>query len=89
LQKIFKVRAQRMQIFPRFEDFDRIKNGFVTRNQFIRVLNDINLGSMLNETEMNCVLKKFSVRIGTRDDVNYVKFADTIYDLGSFEYRLP
>lgn len=78
-----------MQIFPRFEDFDRIKNGFVSRNQFVRVLNDLNLGSMLNEIELGCVLKKFSVKIGTRDDVNYVKFADTIYDLGSFEYRLP
>ena len=84
-----RVRKQRIQLFPRFEDFDRIKNGFVTRNQFVRVLNDLNLSSILNETDLGYVIKKFSVRIGTRDDVSYVKFADTIYDLGSFEYRLP
>lgn len=78
-----------MQLFPRFEDFDRVKNGNVSINQFRRVLNDLNLVSLLTELELESIIKKYSIRIGTNDDVNYVSFCDKIYELGSFEYRKP
>ncbi len=78
-----------MQLFPRFEDFDRIKNGYCTQNQFIRVLNDLNLRTVVSQEELENILKKFSVRIGTRDDVNYVAFSDSIHQLASFEFRAP
>lgn len=84
-----RVRQHRMQLFPRFEDFDRIKNGYCTQNQFIRVLNDLKLRTVVSTDELDCILKKFSVRIGTRDDVNYVSFSDNIYKLASFEFRAP
>jgi hypothetical protein len=72
-----------------YEDFDRVKNGFVTQSQFKRVLNTLNLVSMLKDIELDCIMKKYHVKIGTRDDVNYIAFSDKIYDLGSFEYRKP
>ena len=78
-----------MQLFPRFEDFDRIKNGYCTQNQFTRVLNDLKLRTVVSQEELDNILKKYSVRIGTRDDVNYVYFSDTIYQLASFEFRAP
>ena len=85
-----KVRAQRMQIFPRFEDFDQVKNGYVSQNQFRRVLNDLNLVTLMKDIELDAVMRKFCVRIGhSREDVNYVSFCDTVYELGKFEYRKP
>lgn len=84
-----RVRQQRIQLFPRFEDFDRIKNGYVTQNQFTRVLNDLKLRTVIGSTELEYLIKKYSVRIGTRDDINYVAFADDVYQLGSFEFRNP
>lgn len=83
------MRQQRIQLFPRFEDFDRIKNGYVTNNQFVRVLNDLKLRTIIGQTELENLIKKYSVRIGTRDDVNYVSFADHVYNTGSFEFRAP
>ena len=44
---------------------------------------------MLNDIELDCIMKKYHVKIGTRDDVNYIAFSDKIYELGSFEYRKP
>lgn len=84
-----RVRQQRIQLFPRFEDFDRIKNGYVTQNQFIRVLNDLKLRTVIDSTELEHLVKKYSVRIGTRDDVNYCDFSDHVYSVGSFEFRNP
>lgn len=78
-----------MQIFPKFEDFDRVKNGNVSQNQFRRVLTDLNLASLLIDIELASIMKKYCIRIGTRDDVNYISFCDRIYELGSFEYRKP
>lgn len=85
-----RVRSQRMQLFPLFEDFDQVKNGYVSQNQFRRVLNDLNLVSLLRNVELDALMRKYCVRIGhSRDDVNYVSLCDKIYELGSFEYRKP
>lgn len=79
-----------MQLFPRFEDFDQVRNGYVTQNQFRRVLNDLNLVSLLRDIELDAIMRKYCVRIGhSRDDVNYVSFNDRVYELGRFEYRKP
>lgn len=90
VEKIAKrVRAHRMQLFPKFEDFDRVKNGNVSQNQFRRVLNDLDLLSLLTDAEFASILKMFFIRIGTRDDVNYNAFCDKVYQAGNFEYRKP
>jgi hypothetical protein len=78
-----------MQLFPKFEDFDRVKNGHVSQNQFRRCLTDLNLVSLLSEIELTAIMKTFFVRVGSRDDVNYNSFIDKLYEMASFEYRMP
>jgi hypothetical protein len=78
-----------MQLFPKFEDFDCVKNGHLSQNQFRRSLTDLNLASLLSDTELTAIMKMFFIRVGTRDDVNYTSFVDKLYELASFEYRMP
>lgn len=78
-----------MQLFPKFKDFDRVNNGYVTQNQFQRVLRDLDLLALLTDSELKAVMKLFGSRVGSRDDVNYISFADKVYEIGSFEYRNP
>ena len=49
----------------------------------------MNLMKMLNDYELRNLMSKYAVKVGTRDDVNYLLFADKVYELGSFEYRNP
>lgn len=85
-----KVRLNRMQLFPLFEDYDRVHNGTVSRSQFQRVLNELELASLVSsQQEWTCLWKKFEAKIGGKDDVNYVAFCDMIYDLAKFEWRKP
>ena len=83
------MRRYRLQLFPKFEDFDRVKNGFVTINQFKRVLSDLDLGSLLTDIEFKNLCDKFKVQIGNRDDIDYGELCDTLYSLGGFEHRRP
>ncbi|CAH1794695.1 unnamed protein product [Owenia fusiformis] len=84
-----KVRKHRMQLFPLFEDYDRVHNGTVSRSQFRRVLSELELGSLVNEQEFGLLYKKFDVKVGGKDDVNYIAFCDLIYELAHFEWRKP
>ena len=84
-----KVRIERINLFPLFEDFDRVKNGNVTYSQFRRVLNDMKLAAMFSDQELTCISDKFSILIGSRRDVNYISFADRVNRLAQFEYRTP
>lgn len=84
-----KVRKYRMQLFPLFEDYDRVHNGTVSRSQFRRVLSELELGSLVNEQEFGLLYQKFDVKIGGKDDVNYIAFCDMIYDVAKFEWRKP
>ena len=85
----FQVRKHRMQLFPLFEDYDRVHNGTVSRSQFRRVLSELELGSMVNDQEFGLLWAKFDVKVGGKDDVNYIAFCDRIYDLARFEWRKP
>ncbi|XP_013383058.1 uncharacterized protein LOC106153608 [Lingula anatina] len=84
-----KVRKHRMQLFPLFEDYDRVHNGTVSRSQFRRVLSELDLGSLVSDQEFNLIYEKFDVKVGGKDDVNYIGFCDMIYDLAKFEWRKP
>lgn len=84
-----KVRKHRMQLFPLFEDYDRVHNGTVSRSQFRRVLSELELGSMVNEQEFELLWSKFDVKIGGKDDVNYIAFCEMIYAIAKFEWRKP
>ncbi|KAI8521606.1 hypothetical protein Bbelb_013600 [Branchiostoma belcheri] len=84
-----KVKKHRMQLFPPFEDFDRVNNGTVSRSQFKRVLTELELGSLVNHREYVSLFQKFMVRVGGREDVNYIAFCEMVYAIAGFEWRKP
>lgn len=83
------VRKTRTQLFPLFEDYDRVHNGTVSQSQFHRVLSELELGSLLSEQEFRVIFGKFKVRIGGKDDVNYIAFCDTVYELARIDPFKP
>lgn len=79
-----------MQLFPLFEDYDRVNTACVSRSQFRRVLNELELAGLApTETEWNCLWEKFSTQVGGREDVNYLAFCDVVYGMAGFEWRHP
>jgi len=85
-----EVRRDRVQLFPLFEDYDKVHNGTVSRSQFRRVLSELALASLVaTEQEWVCLWEKFDIKVGGKDDVNYIAFCDMIYDMAHFEWRKP
>jgi hypothetical protein len=84
-----KVHARRLQLFPLFEDFDRVRHGHVTENQFLRVLNDLDLLTLLTGLEKDNLLEKFRVRVGGHDDIDYITFCHELNTSASFEAGIP
>lgn len=84
-----KVRKHRMQLFPLFEDFDHVHNGYVSRSQFQRVLSELQLESMVTLEEMELLWKQFQVKVGGKTDVNYIAFCEMVYHMAGFEWRKP
>ena len=84
-----RVRKCRIQIFPLFEDYDRVHNGTVSRSQFHRVLSELDLGSLVSAREFLAIKKKFDVVLGYKHDFNYIGFCDMINDFANFEYGKP
>jgi len=84
-----KVRKHQMQLFPLFEDYDRVHNGTVSRSQFRRVLTELELGSLVSQQDFELLWQQFDVKIGGKDDVNYIAFCDMIYNLANFDSRKP
>ncbi|XP_064635375.1 uncharacterized protein LOC135492703 isoform X2 [Lineus longissimus] len=84
-----KVGKTRMQLFPLFEDYDRVHNGTVSRSQFRRVLSELALGSLVNDQELKTLYDKFDVKIGGQDDVNYIAFCSMIYERANISLCKP
>uniref|UniRef100_UPI00398F57CC uncharacterized protein n=1 Tax=Pristiophorus japonicus TaxID=55135 RepID=UPI00398F57CC len=84
-----KVRKKQLQLFPLFEDHDRLNIGSVTQSQFHRVLAGLDLESMLSARDLRVLWHKFQVTIGHRDDVDYIAFCDAVYDAACMDKRLP
>lgn len=79
-----------MQLFPLFEDFDKVHNGTVTQSQFRRVLCELELARMVpGEHEWVALQQMFGVRIGGKVMMNYNAFCDAIYSISGFEWRRP
>jgi len=72
-QKI--VKCNRVLFKPFFQDFDIPKSGFVTKTQFLRVLD--NMGIKPNESVINLLLKVYMNK-GNYEEVNYVDFCNDI-----------
>jgi len=66
-----RVRLRRMLIKPMFTDMDKVKKGFITRNQFARVMG--NLGFQINEMEIG-LLSGVYCNNGNHLDFNYNDF---------------
>ena len=85
-----QVRTNRLMMFPFFETYDKIHNGAVTRTQFRRILNDIELAFLVpTETEWTCLWEKFQMVVGGRKDVSYVDFCNSLYPLAGFNPAIP
>ncbi|KAK7507459.1 hypothetical protein BaRGS_00001394 [Batillaria attramentaria] len=84
-----KVRKHRMQLFPLFEDFDRVHNGYVSKSQFHRVLSELELESMITFEEFELLSQQFQVRVGGKTDINYIAFCEMVYHMAGFEWRKP
>lgn len=84
-----RVQQRRIQMFPLFEDYDRIHNGTVSRSQFHRVLSELDLGSLVSSREFTVIFTKFDVLIGGKHDFNYIAFCDLINNYAHFEHRKP
>lgn len=78
-----------MQMYTLFEDYDRVHNGTVSRSQFRRVLSELELGSLVNETEFQVLYQKFDVKVGGKDDMDYIAFCDVIYKMAKIELFRP
>jgi len=84
-----RVHQRRLQLFPSFEDFDRVHNGHITQNQFLRVLNNLDLLALLTGFEKENLIEKYRVRIGGRDDIDYLTFCHELNALAGFEAGIP
>ena len=69
-KKVFKTK--RLHLKPLFEDFDITKIGYVTKNQFTRLLKQYDLIPN-SEQQFNLVLKKYMDK-GNLNEVNYYQF---------------
>lgn len=78
-----------MQLFPLFEDYDRVHNGAVSQSQFRRVLMELELATLAADSDVELLWRKYKVQVGGRTDINYIAFCEKIYELSGFEYRKP
>jgi len=65
------ISCRRMLMKPQFHDLDRTKTGHVSKNQFLRVLNQFQL--FPTDEKLNLLLKRYLDK-GNLDEVNYYDF---------------
>eukprot|EP00927_Polykrikos_kofoidii_P012517 TRINITY_DN1539_c0_g1_i4.p1 TRINITY_DN1539_c0_g1~~TRINITY_DN1539_c0_g1_i4.p1 ORF type:complete len:339 (+),score=61.53 TRINITY_DN1539_c0_g1_i4:123-1019(+) len=70
-----RVKQRRVLIKPMFQDMDRAKRGFITRNQFARVM--CSLGFDLSEIDIGLLCGVYT-NFGNHLDFNYVDFCKTV-----------
>lgn len=67
---------------PHFQDFDRTKNGYISKNQFTRILYQFNL--FPDNHSLDLILRKY-IDNGNLNEVNYYQFCRDvdIFDEGT------
>jgi Ca2+-binding EF-hand superfamily protein len=65
----YRVRTRGMLLKPTFQDLDQARRGYVTRNQFARVM--AMLGWNLSQHEINLLCEAYCT-LGNHTDVNYI-----------------
>lgn len=71
----YAVNVRRIMLKPLFQDFDRTKNGHVTKQQFLRVLDSLRITAPDEITQQ--LLRRY-MDMGNVDEVNYVDFCEDI-----------
>jgi len=84
-----RVRIRRIQLFPLFEDYDRVHNGTVSRSQLHRVLSELELGSLVSAREFHVLYEKFDIVIGGKHDFNYTQFCEILNNYALFDPNIP
>ncbi|XP_062506736.1 uncharacterized protein LOC134183259 [Corticium candelabrum] len=69
------VKSRQVRVNEFFKDFDRLRNGFITRDQFQRCLNQ-HFRVMLSEDELRSLIAKYDEK--RNGMVNYKSFCDVI-----------
>lgn len=69
------IRNRRVHLRPMFQDFDITKSGHVSRTQFTRVLNQLNLAP--SEELLRVILKRYLDK-GNMEEVNYMDFCKDV-----------
>ena len=69
------VQTKRIHLKPIFQDFDITKNGHVSKDQFLRVLNLLRITAP--QTELQKLLRRY-MDLGNVDEVNYVDFCEDV-----------
>ena len=79
------IAHKRVHLKPLFQDFDITKIGYVTKNQFTRILKQFEFVPK-NESQFNLLLKMYMDR-GNLSEVNYYQFINDV-DLYSEEAKV-
>lgn len=66
------ITTKRLHLKPQFEDFDITKIGYVTKNQFCRILKQFGM-TPPSDALFNLLLKKYMDK-GNLSEVNYYDF---------------
>jgi len=69
------IRNRRVLLKPTFQDYDKTQLGYVSKNQFVRILNQF--GLFPNNEALNLLLKRYIDR-GNLDEVNYFDFCKDV-----------
>jgi len=79
-----EIQNKRVLMKPHFQDFDRTKNGYISKNQFSRILHQFNL--FPERSALDLVIRKY-VDNGNENEVNYYQFCRDvdIFDEGTAE----
>lgn len=69
------IKNRRVLLKPTFQDFDKTQVGCVSKNQFLRILNQF--GLFPDNEALNLLLKRYTDR-GNLDEVNYYDFCKDV-----------
>jgi len=66
-----EIQNKRVLMKPHFQDFDRTKNGYISKNQFSRILHQFNL--FPDAYSLDLIMRKY-VDNGNSNEVNFYQF---------------
>ena len=69
------ISSQRILIKPHLQDYDRTKCSFITREQFVRVLDNLNL--VRNQNLVDIICRKYARSVNPKE----IAYTDFIVDV--------